>query len=350
MNEPLIFVVPGDLHLTQSGKENHLAALWMVSEVNDYLRPDFVQFIGDNVQNALADEFALFNDVARWLRVPFHVLVGDHDVEGDPAADGFRRFIGETYSASSCKGYRLVRLNTVEHLPLGLSDNQLKWFREQAETAARLGERIVLLQHHYPYKVYEQFSGPGIDAWRETVRGAPIAAIFTGHTHYGQIANDGQTPSITTRSIGDPEGGPPGFTLAFLHGDDLAVTYRSIEDRGPLVLITHPRELLLATGPRHIVSADDLAVIRVWGRSPLVEVLARIDAGDWAPVTRTSSTEWIRSLSPASLSKGRHRLEVAARDKEGHRGHNAITFLVDPSGRYTAVPRAFPEVTATAFC
>lgn len=208
----------------------------------------------------------------------------------------------------------------------------------------------MLFQHHYPYKVYEQFSGPGIAAWREVVRSAAIAAIFTGHTHYGQIANDGQNVSITTRSIGDPEGGPPGFTLAFLHRDDLAVTYRSVEDRGPLVLITHPRDLLLATGPRHIVSADDLAVVRVWGRSPVKEVLARIDDAEWAPLTRTSPTEFVRSLSPASLPKGRHRLEVIATDKEGKCGGSCLTFLVDTSGRYTAVPGAFPEVTATAFC
>lgn len=350
MNEPLIFVVPGDLHLTRSAEANHLAALWMVSEVNDFIRPDFVQFIGDNVQNASDDEFALFNDVTRWLHVPFHVLVGDHDVIGDPAAAAFRRRVGETYGASSCKGFRLVRLNTVEHQPLGLSDAQLRWFRQETEDAAKRGEKIILFQHHYPYKVYEQFAGPGIDAWKEVVRGANIAAIFTGHTHYGQVANDGRILSVTTRSIGDPEGGPPGFTLAFLHGDDLAVAYRTVQTSDPLVLITHPRDLLLATGPRHIVSADDHAVVRVWGRSPVTEVRARMDARDWAPLTRTSPGEWMRPLSAASLSKGRHRLEVVATDKQGHQGHNAITFLVDLSGRYTAVPSALPEVTATAFC
>lgn len=350
MSEPLVFVIPGDLHLTHSGKENHQAAFWMVDEVNDYVQPDFVQFIGDNVQNARDEEFALFNGVARRLRVPYHVLAGDHDVQDDPYAESFRRFVGDTYGASSCKGYRLVRLNTVEHQPLGLSDTQIHWFRHEVKTAADRGETIVLFQHHYPYKVYEQFSGPGIDAWRDIVRSAPLVAIFSGHTHYGQIANDGKVVSITTRSIGDPEGGPAGFTLAFLHGDDLAVTYRSVRDTGPLVVITHPRDLLLATGPRHIVSADDLAVVRVWGRSPVVEVLARVDGGDWLPLTRTSASEWIRSLSPASLAKGRHLLEAVGTDKEGHRGHNVITFLVDSSGRYTAVPGAFPDVTGTAFC
>ena len=41
-----------DLHLTEPGLDNHRTALWMVGEVNDLVRPDFVQFIGDNVQIA----------------------------------------------------------------------------------------------------------------------------------------------------------------------------------------------------------------------------------------------------------------------------------------------------------
>jgi Icc protein len=350
MNEPLVFVVPGDLHLTEAARENHRAALWMVGEVSDYIRPDFVQFIGDNVQNALEEEFALFNDLARRLTVPYHVLVGDHDVQGDAQAQGFRRFIGETYGASTMKGHRLVRLNTMEYQPLGMSLDQTRWFRGEVEAAAGRGEKVVLFQHHYPFKVYEQFFGPGICAWKETVRNWPLAAIFTGHTHYGQIANDGQNLSITTRSIGDPEGGPPGFTLALLQGDDLAVTYRAINDRGPLVLITHPRDLLLATGPNHIVSVDDLAIVRVWSRSPIIDVGASIDGRDHLPLKRTSLAEWTCSLPASSLAKGRHRLEVVATDNQGQRGTNAITFLVDPTRRYTPVPCAFPEVTATAFC
>lgn len=349
-NEPLVFAIPGDLHLTEPGIENHRVALWMVDEVNDYVRPDFVQFIGDNVQNAAEEEFALFNQVAERLRVPFHVLVGDHDVHDDCHAARFRRFFGDTYGASSCKGFRLLRLNTMEHQPLGFSTEQIQWFRSEIETAIGRGEQIVLFQHHYPFKVYEQFSGPGISDWRREVQTSAIAAIFTGHTHYAQVANDGRNVSITTRSIGDPEGGPPGFTLAYLHGDDLAVTYRSIDDRGPLALIVHPRDLLLATGPQHLVSADDLAIVRVWGRSAVIEVLARIDGQDWLPLKPGPPAEWHFSLPLLSLTKGRHSLEVAATDEQGNRAGNSITFLVDPSRRYTPVPRAFPGVTATEFC
>ena len=38
------------------------------------------------------------------------------------------------------------------------------------------------------------------------------------------------------------------------------MTYRSVEERGPVVLVTHPRERLLATGTRHIISGPELPI------------------------------------------------------------------------------------------
>lgn len=349
-NHPMVFAVPGDLHLTEAGLDNHRAALWMTDEINELVRPDFVQFIGDNVQHATDDQFQLFRQVCGRLRVPFEVLVGDHDVYNDPTADRFRRHVGETYGASSRGGFRFVRLNTLEHQPLGFSERQIRWFREEVDQAADRGEPAIVFQHHYPFKVYEQFAGPGVAAWREIVQTRPIAAIFTGHTHYGQIANDGRNLSITTRSIGDPEGGPPGFTLAYLHGDDLAVSYRSIDQHGPLVLITHPRDLLLATGPRHIVSGDDQVRVRVWSRSRVARVEARVDDGPWFALSPGPGHDWQGDLTAKPFTKGEHRLDARVCDDEGAAAQSAITFLFDATRRYTPAPRAEPTVKSTAFC
>ncbi len=62
-NAPITFVVPGDLHLTKSGMNNHQAAIGVVDEINQLIRPDFVQFIGDNVQDATDSQFELFRVV-----------------------------------------------------------------------------------------------------------------------------------------------------------------------------------------------------------------------------------------------------------------------------------------------
>jgi calcineurin-like phosphoesterase family protein len=349
-DEPVVFVIPGDLHLTKPGLDNHRTALWMVDEVNRIIRPDFVQFIGDNAQSAHEEEFQLFREICERLKVPFHVLVGDHDVHDDPQAQRFRKLVGETYGATTLRGYRFLRLNTLEHRPQGLSDEQACWFRGQVDEALGRGERAVVFQHHYPFKVWEEFDGPGIATWREVVYTRRITAIFTGHTHYGQMANDGRNVAITSRSIGDPEGGAPGYTLACLQGEDLAVTYRSTEEEGPVVLITHPREKLLATGHQHIISRRDFVSVRTWSVASVASVRGRVDDGGWFELHSPPPNCWWHPLAGEKLTKGEHILDVQAVDAEGRLGGQRIAFMVDPTGGYTPIPAVCPMVTGTAFC
>jgi len=308
----------------------------MVDQVNHWIRPDFVQFIGDNVQNAEEDEFQLFRDLRGRLTVPSHALVGDHDVGEDSSIERFTKHVGEAYGAVSKHGFRFIHLNTLEFAPVGLSSEQLSWFRDEVDRSLAVDERVVVFQHHYPYKVYEEFAGPGIDGWREIVQTRRIKAIFTGHTHYGQIANDGRNVAITTRSIGDPEGGPPGYAIAYLRGDDLALTYRSTEDRGPVALITHPSDLLLATGREHIVTGLDWIHVRVWPIAAIRDVRARLDGGMWFPLRMAGTNdtnEWVHALDGEMLAKGEHQLEVEVVDDDGLKASDEIIFQVDPTGR-----------------
>lgn len=138
--------------------------------------------------------------------------------------------------------------------------------------------------------------------------------------------------------------------MGCLHGEDLAFAYRTVQDAGPVVLVVHPREALLATGPRHVVSGDDK--IRVWARSasPVVSVQARVNRGEWQLLERTEDSHWAGGLSAAGLAKGTHRLEVEAQDESGQIGRRAQEFVVDATGRYTAVPAVRPLVAQTQFC
>lgn len=349
-SEPITFVIPGDLHLTEHGRENHGVAEWMVREVNELIRPDFVQFIGDNVQDATDEQFRLFDDLRHRVAVPHFALVGDHDVHDDPEASRFRTLIGETFGATTLKGFRFIRLNTQEGRPVGLSHAQIDWFRGQADSAEASGGRIVLFQHNYPYQIWEDYAGPGIDDWRAIVQTRRIAAIFTGHTHYGQVANDGRNISITTRSIGDPEGGPPGYTIVHAEGDDLAVTYRSVRDDGPVVLIAHPRATLLATGATHVVRGEGFVAVRTWSRDPLISARYRVDREEWLELHPRESGLWVGPLPGDRLSKAEHLIEAEVRDLRGRTGCHMIKFMVDPTGRYTAIPATYPDVRETAFC
>jgi Icc protein len=296
-DRPVTVVVPGDLYLTEPGLPNHRAALWAVGEVNDPVRPDFVQFIGDNVQDATAGQFDLFDDLTARLRMPWYALVGDHDAKDDPAAVRFRDRVGDTTGSLSAGGFRFLRLNTREAKPVGLSSGQLAWFRAEADRATAAGERVVVFQHNYLYQIWEDFAGPGIDGWWEVVQTRRIHAIVAGHTHYRQVVNDGRNAVVATRSIGDPEGGPPGYTVAAFHGEDFAVAFRSVEDPGPLVPVTHPREATLATGPAHVVKGRD--EVRVWSREPVEVVGFQVDGGPWRRLEPTGDGAWPAPERPA---------------------------------------------------
>jgi Icc protein len=347
---PVIVVVPGDLHLTEPGRDNVNVAEWAVDEINRLIRPDFVQFIGDNVQDATEGQFRLFNDLRSRLEVPHFALVGDHDVKGDPLAEGFRRHVGSPYGATSLRGFRFIRLNTQEARPVGLSTEQVAWFREECDAARARGGRVVVFQHNYPYQIWEDFSGPGIDDWRAVVQTRRVEAIICGHTHYWQVANDGRNVAVAVRSIGDPEGGPPGYALLYFRGDDLALGYRSIDDRGPVVLITHPRERLLATGSEHVVRGLDRVVVRIWPEASVVAVRYRIDGREWYALEPGEDDHWSGPLAGDDMTKGEHVLEVVAVAHGAVEAHQRVVFMVDATGRYTAVPETRPTVTATEFC
>lgn len=351
-DDPVVVVVPGDLHLTEPGLENHRVAHRVVDEIDRLIRPDFVQFIGDNVQDATEPQFRLFDELRGRLAVPHFALVGDHDVKDDPEARGFRTHVGETFGSTVLRGYRFIRLDTQQARPLGISREQAGWFRSEVDAASAAGERIVIFQHNYPYQIWEDFDGPGIDEWRATVQTRRIAAIVCGHTHYWQLANDGRNIAVATRSIGDPEGGPPGYALACFHGEDLAVAYRSVEDPGPIALVTHPRESILATGPAHVVKGPDRIRVRTWSEATVRTVRGRVDDGPWIAleVDELVGSCWSAPLHGDRLCKGEHTLEVEVCDEEDGVGLRLIRFAVDPTGRYTPVPRVEPWVAETAFC
>ncbi|HEV2804989.1 MAG TPA: metallophosphoesterase [Chthoniobacterales bacterium] len=346
----VVFVWPGDLHLESADRPNYTTALWMADEVNELIRPDFVQFAGDNVQHARENEWTLFRNVTDKLQPPWHALVGDHDAHHDPGCHAYQKNVGATYLAYTVNGYRFICLNTMQSRPLGMTKEQVLWFRYEVDSALARDERVVVFQHHYPFQVWEDFAGPGIEEWREIIQTRPITALFAGHTHYGQIANDGRHVYVATRSIGDPEGGPAGYAVVFLDGESLALTYRSVEDKGPVVLITHPRRAILATKPAHIISGPVEARVRAWSKSSFISAQARIDDGEWRNLHDRGDMEWSFPIPGDALAKGEHSLEVRLINAGNEEGCDRITFAADLSGRYNPYPLVDPVVRGTKFC
>ncbi len=349
-NDPVTFVWPGDLHLETPDRPNYQTALWMTNEVNELIRPDFVQFAGDNVQHARENEWDLFKDVTDRLKMPFHALVGDHDAHHDPGCHSYQANVGATYKAFSVRGFRFILLNTNQYRPLGMSDEQVLWFQYEVDAAAARDERVVVFQHNYPFQVWEDYAGPGLEEWREIMQTRPIAAHFSGHTHYDQMANDGRNVYVATRSIGDPEGGSAGYAIVHLDEEDLALTYRTTDQRGPIALITHPRRVILATKAAHIVTGPAEGRARAWSNVPITSAQSRIDGGEWTDMQSNGDLTWKFSIPGEDLDKGEHSLEIRLVDQNNDEATDRIVFACDLSGRYNPYPMVDPVVKGTKFC
>ncbi len=62
-----------------------------------------------------------------------------------------------------------------------------------------------------------------------------------GHTHYNELANDGATIFMATRSTGQIEEGPPGFSIAAVDGRGVSWRFKPLDAAWPFVLITARR-------------------------------------------------------------------------------------------------------------
>jgi hypothetical protein len=111
---------------------------------------------------------------------------------------------------------RLVFLNSVcnwRPRAFGLGPEQMAWPREDLASARRKGQDMVLSMHTYP--------SDHVDEASELARlfnGSRVVVVEMGHTHYNELANEGHTVYAATRSTGQVEEGPVGFSVTLESG------------------------------------------------------------------------------------------------------------------------------------
>jgi hypothetical protein len=82
-----------------------------------------------------------------------------------------------------------------------------------------------------------------------------VSLVERGHTHYNELANDGRTLYAATRSTGQIEEGPVGFSVITLDAGVISWKFKPLSE-WPLVVITSPgdRRLIVdAANPAQLV-------------------------------------------------------------------------------------------------
>jgi hypothetical protein len=313
----LAFAHIGDLHLTEADADNARDLHAIVDQINAVDGLDFVYVPGDNADNGAPEQYALVRAELDRLRRPVHVITGDHDMESG-SLEAFYAGLGapQLPYAVTVSGTRCLFLDMCGPGSGGpdfrLGAEQLAWLRREVEAAEAEGHDCALFMHSYP----ADLTGEGeAAAVAELVHRSRIRLVEMGHTHYNELANDGRTIYAATRSTGQIEEGPVGYTIAAIDRGVVSWHFKELAQGWPFVIVTAPADRRLAHAEDHIVSGSTEIRALVLGAGRIAVCEFSIDGGPWRPMRRAEGERRFRAT--VDWPAGAGRLTVRAQDAEG---------------------------------
>jgi len=323
----------GDLHMTKAGKQNHLDLVSIVEEINRAFADSlaFVYIPGDVADDGSVTEYRVVREALDRLQVPWCSIIGDHDVHEKSFANYLAFMAHARHYSFEVGSDRFIALNAFD-IPdpssFCLLDEQLDWLEEELRQAEQERQSIVLLLHCYPTDLKH-----GGDRLRQLVKSPTVRLIGMGHTHYNEVANDGRTLYTATRSTGQIEEGPVGFSVTNLDGRVVSWKFFPLDEL-PAVMITSPADERFITDTAledHI--ANDTVPIRAkaWGKTAIKNAVAMIE-GQTVELSRIlGSNVWQGELHRSGLPDGVYSLTVSVEDAHGQSAEDRIRLVLGAS-------------------
>jgi predicted phosphodiesterase len=259
--------------MTKAGEQNHLDLAEIVNEVNQAFA-DSVSFVflpGDVADDGGRSAYAVVRGELDRLNVPWCAIIGDHDVHEKSFANFKEAMSEQIHYAFTVGDTRFLAMNAFdvpEPPSFTVSEEQLRWAEGELELATKNGQAKVLLLHCYPSDL--KVGGGEVS---RLVRDYDVRLIDMGHTHYNEISNDGRTLYCATRSTGQIEEGPVGYSVTNLDGD--VVSWRFIElGKLPVAVITSPSDERLLTKFSEIPQGSLNIRGKFWGKVEALEATA----------------------------------------------------------------------------
>lgn len=281
----------GDLHITNRDQENYRDFERLARDANAHFagRIDFAFLPGDNADNGTVEQYRLVKRVIDTLQMPLEIIPGDHDFEPGSLANFYGVLGAEPLPhAKTINGYRCLFVDLVAAGTGGpdfkLGDRQRAWLDHQLSDADAQNERCVVFMHTYPADL-----GNEAAAVHASLRKHDVVAVDMGHTHYNEIANDGRTVYMATRSTGQIEEGPVGFSIAAIDDGVVSWRFRELDHDRPFVLVTSPSDRRLARDKTRdtLCRRERLTVnAAIWSAHALSAVDCKLGNGFWSPMSR----------------------------------------------------------------
>ena len=218
-------------------------------EAANAIAPAFVVVCGDMVHDAgdQAQVDELFRvSAALDDGIPLYFVSGNHDVGEAPTADSLalyrERFGADNYSFEHGGCHFAVINSSLAYDP---SNAPGEWRRvkqfltDDLSAARRRGAAHLILFTHHP--LFEKSASEVGDGWcvpaerrdelLAILRDYGAAAVFAGHMHRNEVAEDGGLLMVTTSAVGYPLGkDPSGFRVVRVREDAILHDYYGMAD------------------------------------------------------------------------------------------------------------------------
>jgi Icc protein len=326
----------GDLHITDREKQNYRDLQVIIEEVNAHMSDSmsFVYLPGDNADHGSAEEYELVRAAMDRLLVPWYAIAGDHDVHPQSLVNFDRYLMPAAVFAFEISDYRFLALNAFEFEDpkvFDLSEDQLNRLeRELAETRRRR-KRAVLLLHCYPSDL-----GNAATRLRTLILTYKVLLVDMGHTHYNEIAHDGHAIYTATRSTGQIEEGPVGFSVTNLDRGVVSWCFKPLEN-WPFVMITTPSDQRLIfdpTSPDQVVRGVISIRAKALSTQAITSCKLRFAHEELAMRQLPDSRVWTTDVDTGELVDGSHLMQVVCNDAAGRTASDVIRVYLNQSGRY----------------
>ena len=330
---PLVYAHLGDLHITDAKARNYRDMLAMLAqlEVEGAGQLDFIYLPGDVADNGQPAQYRLVAAALRLASVPVHLITGDHDMEPRSLANFYAvPAAAPLPKALTARGVRCLFLDVCGPGAGGpdfrLGAAQLAWLgAELAQVPA--GTEVALFMHTYPADLVEAAERAQLMALLAQHR---VALVDMGHTHYNELANDGTTIYAVTRSTGQIEEGPVGYSLISLDQGVVSWRFKPLDGGFPFVLITAPADYRLLRHAGQAVGAQFAVRAVVFGANAVASVQYQLGSGPWLPMQLDAAGVWqAEATCPVGASLPLA-LTVEARDATGRPGRHQLQLAPAP--------------------
>jgi hypothetical protein len=281
----------GDLHMTTPPEQNYRDFVSLIEEVNRVIADslNFAYLPGDNADHGGTDEYELVRQGLDQLNLPWFAIVGDHDVH-PKNHDNFKRFM-----------------------------MQEAFYRFDLGSYGFLAREL------------RKFSSP----LRNLIKKYRVRLVDMGHTHYNEIANDRNTLYTATRSTGEIEEGPVGFSITNLDNDVVSWRFKPLGE-WPFVMITSPADDRLLTN-REVATrtvAKKMPVrAKAWSDRTLLRGYAEVGDQKVHLEQVAQTAVWQATFDIDRLPDGINQLTVHFEDEDGKSARDTIQFINAASGQ-----------------